>query len=407
MKKTKARNNSMIVRKATPEEQQRVNELFSIAFELPLETGPAQPDSDGRLHFWAAYEDGTDEMMSTFTITDFNIHFDGHSCKMGGIGGVATLPQYRRMGGIRGCFQQALPDMYANGYDFSYLYPFSTAYYRKFGYENCVRRYHTTVMLSMLKPPAVSGCAKLADSGRNDLKPAIRAVDAVLEDRYNMMVRHSLSDYGWVDKCSPAAKQEFTYVYFAGDGTPKAYTTFRMVVEPDGRNLVCNRFAFVDAEGYNGLMHVFQSMAADHQFVKFDIPSNPSTGYLMPEWSMGAAQWALWGAGMVRVVNVESVLKKAKYLGSGDVVLNIQDPQIPENTGRFRVEFRDGAAQSVTRTEAPADASMRINVFSALISGVSDLASAISYMPDLTVFGKEETLSKVFYPKPLMIADYF
>lgn len=396
----------MNVRKVTPEEQQRVNELFSIAFELPLESGPAEPNND-RLHFWAAYEDGTEEMMSTFTITDFNIHFDGHSCKMGGIGGVATLPQYRRMGGIRGCFQSALPDMYANGYDFSYLYPFSTAYYRKFGYENCVRRYHTTVMLSMLKPPAVSGVSKLADSNHNDLKPAIRAVDEVLEDRYNMMVRHSLHDYGWVDKCSPAAKQEFTYVYFAADGTPKAYTTFRLVLEKEDRNLVCSRFAFVDAEGYNGLMHVFQSMAADHLFVKFDIPSVPSTGYLMPEWSMGAAQWALWGAGMVRVVNVESVLKKAKYQSSGSVVLEIQDPQIPENTGRFQVAFQDGKALSVARTEAQPDASMRINIFSALISGVSDLASAAAYMPDLTVTGNEGDLAKVFYPKPLMIADYF
>lgn len=396
----------MNVRKVTPEEQQRVNELFSIAFELPLESGPAEPNND-RLHFWAAYEDGTDEMMSTFTITDFNIHFDGDSCKMGGIGGVATLPQYRRMGGIRGCFQSALPDMYANGYDFSYLYPFSTAYYRKFGYENCVRRYHTSVMLSMLKPPAVGGASKLADNSRNDLKSAIRAVDEVLEDRYNMMVRHSLDDYGWVDKCSPAAKQEFTYVYFAADGTPKAYTTFRLVLETEGRNLVCSRFAFVDAEGYNGLMHVFQSMAADHLFVKFDMPSVPSSSYLMPEWSMGAAQYALWGAGMVRVVNVESVLKKAKYQGSGSVVLEIQDPQIPQNTGRFQVVFHDGKALSVVRTEAQPDTSMRINIFSALISGVSDLASAAAYMPDLTVSGSESDLAKVFYPKPLMIADYF
>ena len=396
----------MIVRKVTPEEQQRVNELFSIAFELPLESGPAEPDND-RLHFWAAYEDGTDEMMSTFTITDFKIYFDGHSCKMGGIGGVATLPQYRRMGGIRGCFQASLPDMYANGYDFSYLYPFSTGYYRKFGYENCVRRYHTTVMLSMLKPPAVGGVSKLADSSRNDLKPAIRAVDEILEARYNMMVQHTMEDYGWVDKCSPAAKQEFTYVYFSQGGAPKAYTSFRMVVEPDGRNLVCSRFAFVDAEGYNGLMHVFQSMSSDHQFVKFDIPSVPSTGYLMPEWSMGAAQWALWGAGMVRVVNVESVLKKAKYLGTGRVVLEIQDPQIPENNGRFQVDFQDGKALSVARTEAAPDSSMRINIFSALISGVSDLASAMAYMPDLTVTGHESDLAKVFYPKPLMIADYF
>ena len=80
-------------------------------------------------------------MMSTFTVSDFTVQFDGSPCQLGGIGGVATLPQYRRRGGIRACFREALPDMYGSGYDFSYLYPFSTAYYRKFGYENCVQKY--------------------------------------------------------------------------------------------------------------------------------------------------------------------------------------------------------------------------------------------------------------------------
>ena len=89
------------------------------------------------------------------------------------------------------------------------------------------------------------------------------------------------------------------------------------------------------------------------------------------------------------------------------MVLEIQDPQIPQNTGRFQVVFHDGKALSVVRTEAQPDTSMRINIFSALISGVSDLASAAAYMPDLTVSGSESDLAKVFYPKPLMIADYF
>ena len=31
-------------------------------------------------------------MMSNFVINDYDVRFDGHACKMGGIGGVATLP---------------------------------------------------------------------------------------------------------------------------------------------------------------------------------------------------------------------------------------------------------------------------------------------------------------------------
>ena len=105
----------MIVRKTRSEESIRVNELFAIAFEQPMEKGPATEEERGLCH-WAAFEENAGEMMSTLTVTDFSVGFDGHLCKMGGIGGVATLPQYRRRRGIRGCFQAALPDMYGAGF---------------------------------------------------------------------------------------------------------------------------------------------------------------------------------------------------------------------------------------------------------------------------------------------------
>ena len=80
----------MIVRKTAPEEARRVNELFAICFEMPYTNCPADPEKDDATH-WAAFdEDG--EMMSTFTVSDFTVQFDGSPCKMGGIGGVATLP---------------------------------------------------------------------------------------------------------------------------------------------------------------------------------------------------------------------------------------------------------------------------------------------------------------------------
>lgn len=166
----------MIVRKTALEEARRVNELFAICFEMPYTNCPADPEKDDATH-WAAFdEDG--EMMSTFTVSDFTVQFDGSPCKMGGIGGVATLPQYRRRGGIRACFQRALPDMYGSGYDFSYLYPFSTAYYRKFGYENCVQKYGWAVDLSLLNPPKEGGSFRLAEKGC-PMTAEIRALDAI------------------------------------------------------------------------------------------------------------------------------------------------------------------------------------------------------------------------------------
>lgn len=91
----------MIVRKTALEEARRVNELFAICFEMPYTNCPADPEKDDAAH-WAAFdEDG--EMMSTFTVSDFTVQFDGSPCKMGGIGGrgdPAPVPPPGRYPGV-------------------------------------------------------------------------------------------------------------------------------------------------------------------------------------------------------------------------------------------------------------------------------------------------------------------
>lgn len=395
----------MIVRKATAEDGPRIDELFAIAFEEPLKRSKEPRQEDPKVHSWAAFSDEGD-MMSAFCVSDFTIQFDGHHCKMGGVGGVSTLPQYRRRGGIRGCFEKALPDMYQTGYDFSYLYPFSTEYYRKFGYECCVQKLLVTVDLGLLKVPQLDGYFRLAEKN-NPMREEIRYLDYQWECRYNMMVIHGDEAYNFTEKFDPAVDQEFTYVYYDAQGTPKAYTTFVKTDHRDGRNLVCTWLFFADAEGFQGLMSLFKSLAADHRYVKFILPADTAMQYLMPEWSLGSAQFALQAAGMVRVINVKSVLEKAKYQGTGSVVLEIRDNQIPENNGRLAVSFQDGEAAAVTVTQDEPDAVLDVPAFSALIAGVSAFEDARRWMPGVQVKNGQAPLDRVFYRKNLMLVDYF
>ena len=153
-------------------------------------------------------------------------------------------------------------------------------------------------------------------------------------------------------------------------------------------------------------MRLFKSLSSDHRFVKFSTPANPAMQYFMPEWSLGAVSWSVQSAGMVRAVNVESVLKKARYIGSGSVCVAVQDGQIPENNDSFTVTFADGRAVSVARG-GEADMVMTAPTFSALIAGACDFAEAKAALPGLEVRKENPCLNQVFFRKPLMIADYF
>lgn len=396
----------MIVRQTTPIEKRRTEELFAIAFEYPLEAhSPEEPEPTG-FHCWAAFDEPGGEMMSTLSVTDFQMNFDGHICQMGGMGGAATLPQYRRKGGIRGCFEAILPWMYETGYDFSYLYPFSTAYYRKFGYECCVQKMSVALHLGLLKPEAVEGSFALADLS-SPMTEEIRQIDRILENRFNGMVCHSDEFYAWTKKQNPAVTQEFTYVYSDRNHTPKAYTTFRKQDQPDGRNLICSRFQFVDREGFQGLMQLFKRLSTDHMYAKFHLPAHCSVEYLFPEWSLGAVRTSLEHAGMIRVIHVENALRKAAYLGSGKISLQIQDPQIPQNNAVFQVLFEDGQAYSVERTTEAPDIVLSISSFSAMLAGTMDFSDAAMWMSEIEIRNPHAPFRQIFYRKPLMICDYF
>ena len=196
-------------------------------------------------------------------------------------------------------------------------------------------------------------------------------------------------------------------MWFDEDNIPRAYTTFRLANEPDGRNLVCSRFFFTNSDGFQGLLGLFKSLASDHTYLKFDTPVLPALQYLMPEWSLGAVSWTLQAsAGMVRVINAKRVLEKARYRGTGKFTLEIRDPGIPQNSGCYTVTFANGAAESVERSQEEADAVMDISTFSALICGVCNWADAKDSFRGLELC-RDECFSQVFYRKPLMICDYF
>lgn len=395
----------MLIRPITKEERLQSARLFAIAFESPFDPNDLMPFAQEPV-IWAAFDEESGEMTSTVYVTDYQVQFDGGRFKMGGIGGVASLPQYRRAGGIRACFQSALPAMYREGYVFSSLYPFSTAYYRKFGYERCVQRYLTVLDLRQLRPAAFSGSFQLARGG-DALLPAVRQLDEAWEARYNMMVQHTAADYRWLLEADPAGKQEFIYAAFSEAGEPLGYAAFKKQDEPDGRNLVCSRFRFSGKDGFAALLHLFSRFASDHRFVKFRLPCSTAMQYLLPEWSLGAARWELQGAGMVRVVNAEAALRAARYRGSGSVTLRLHDAQIEENNTCFAVRFEDGRAVSVARADAQPDAALEISTFSALLCGVCDFAEARQYFSGLEVLHDAAPLEQTFFRKPLYIEDYF
>lgn len=409
----------MIVRRIKPEECKRTQQFCSLAFEYKMEEHDKDAqevynkivtDPQGRLDlnplaWWAAFEDDDRTMLSTFAAIPFRANFDGNNMLMFGIGGVSTLPQYRRCGGIRHCFEKALPDMYEQGATFSYLYPFSTAFYRKFGYELGVERDRYKLKFAGMPKVRVDGTCHLLEPGV-DLKADIRRVYEVWQNRYNLMTIDEDIEYLWVDKADPFRDVEYTYIYRSNAGEAKGLVTYKPVIDEGDRTLACSRFYFTDLEGFHGILGLLTTLAADHSHFTLYLPTDVELGQLLPEWSFGMVNQRREQFGMVRVVNVEKALTMARMRGTGSLVMDITDQQIVQNNGRFEVTFENDATTSVIRTDAPADITLTIQDFSRLLSGRYDL-TALPYLPQISIACAPEKAAKVFYKKPMFITRYF
>ena len=405
----------MIARKIREEEFKRVDELFSVSFnskydndktpEEVIEEVKKNPDSREAI-FWqeryAAFEDDDKTMMSTFIISPMLCNFDGNEVAIDGVGGVATLPQYRRRGGIRECMKVFLNDSFKAGHELSYLYPFSTAYYRQFGYELGLEVNEYTRNLKFMPKFEVKGHCELCEPDNNHLDD-IKKIHKALEDKYNLFIKNRDYEWGFITETSPFKDLVYTYIYKNESGDPRGFMTFAL---DSGRVLVCRRFACLDKEAFMGLMNLAKGFASDHPSIKFLLPMDWFILDFFPEWSLGAGDVNNQIRGMVRVVDVKKVLLKAKYKGDGTIRIKVSDNIIEENNQTFTVSFKDGKAVSVEEGRGDYDVAMPITDFSRLIVGCLE-TEKIDFLMNVDVKCDKNLLSQVFYKKPVLIMEPF
>lgn len=161
-----------------------------------------------------------------------------------------------------------------------------------------------------------------------------------------------------------------------------------------------------------GFLSLVKTMASDHVRVLFTIPSCETMEFLVKEWSLGAFSESLLPLGMVRAVNVESVLRKAAYRGTGKLILGIKDAVIPENNGNYWIRFTNGALTALERVdkEQPPQISMDISDFSHGIFRGFLPGEIINYdsveILDQKVM-QNGVLEQIFYSKKNFIMEYF
>ncbi len=389
------------VRKLTAKERFEATLISTVAFHMRMEDPEKSREKSEKetMEDWGAFgEDG--RMMARILNHRFDSWLDGRLAANGGIGAVSTLPEYRNAGAVRAIFEKLIPEAYRNGEVFSTLYPFSHAFYRKFGYETVRWRNDYEFAPSVLCEYRFDGTAELWKPG----DPAGEYTElynrfaasynlAIRRDDERMLEEHLKGEY-YKDR-------KFAYL-LRETGRPVAYLIFQDIRHDPAAILSVEDLAWDGRAGMNAILGFLGRFTADYGTIRLFLPACLELFSLIRSPRAYDISQIARQDYMIRAINARRMLEILQKPEDSHFTIRIEgDAYIPENNGTWEV-----CGELVNPTDRAPDLTVSIQAFGQLAAGAVSLSEAM-YRPDVDVAGNEETLARVFIRKPILVEDHF
>lgn len=397
----------MIIRKINPEEFITAEMIETIAFVATSDfdeklKNPTE-HCEGCENVWAAFTDDN-VMTSRMTVIPFTMMFDGNEVKMAGIGGVASLPEYRNAGGIRNIFTEVMKEMREKEQVFSYLYPFSHKYYRKFGYEMCYDRRAVKFPLSALKDRNPTGSLTFFKKD-DDIKAYTNIYWQFINNKNLSIVRDEKGFKEFINK-DPYKTRQYTYLWHNKEDEPKSYITFLGNPRENdlGTQMNIREFAWVDTEGLHGMLSCLGRFDAQYDEVFWEAPDIVDLYSIISE--PYDLKVLLQCGGMNRIIDVKKALELIKApCGEGRAVIAVTDLFLDWNNKSFEIIWGGGQLKVKEALTEP-DVTVSVQTLVKLVCGYFTPNTA-EMSGQLNIVKNKENLNKLFYKKSLYITDRF
>lgn len=302
--------------------------------------------------------------------THFEVDLAGITYQMSGVGYVASYPESAGHGGIGAIMKEAFKDMRAAGETLSYLAPFSSTFYRRFGYEGAFDQVEHRLAASAF--PKVPQRNTGVTVHRVPFRAAIPAMQEVYE-RSSDATRGGLrrADWWWLNLADHYPDREVAvamlgerptgYVIYQREAT--TFRIFEQFHDDLDALLALARFIGGHRTAYQEFVYTTGNPESLH-----DLLPDPSVLHTTVRPYM-----------MARIVDVADFMQRYPYQTSdlAPVLIAIQDDYIPENAGVWQLALDDGQA-SFTRAKGTPQITLSIQQLVKATFGVRSLQDAYS-----------------------------
>lgn len=335
-------------------------------------------------HYWieqsttlGAYDDK--KIVGQLLILPLNITVHGVSYKMGGIGFVATYPEYRQQGIIKRLMTEALQKMRDNGQTISVLAPFSVSFYRYFGWELFFEKLHYTIPQTMF--PSLG--KQVDDMKRMSFEWLDPVLFQMIKDFHNAqaIIRNGgmVRDDGWWKRLERRSPDSHFAVYFQGNNL-EGYIRYTI---RDG-TFTIQDFIVANLLAEQAMWRYMTSHAASVSSITGVTSNHYPFGFYFkePQFKREVIQDV-----MIRVVDVYAFMQQYPWKDIQETLtIRIEDPFCLWNEHVYQIN-KNGQV-SIIETNSVSDKHMLtlpINLFSAMMAGYLSVKETVVYANQPTV----------------------
>ncbi len=386
----------MIIRNLVHGDLDQHEQVASLAFVYRYADGDELVMSDGV--FIGAFLDDDETLIANMEVEDFELAFNGQKITCGGIGAVATRPEYRRNGAVKQIFNFYYETN--TKHDVSVLYPFSTLFYRRLGYAKAGQFVNLEMPFSHIDFVAREFNVELYNGKQADELYAFHNRNA-LKTNLTFM-RHS--DRYFKDK--PYEQLGYTYMGRNASGAVDGYVTFRC--DRPASKIFVSELAFENKQALFNLLGFLRTYDGNFKTIVIDrLPVWSPLFDILPNTAKECNR-TMRDMGSVRILRLEKILNMAWYPEAHGKFSFYSDDTIVENRGIFDVEYENGKAIVTRRKDGAYDIKLDAAAVSALVLlGHDGDYDDLSYWQGVEIVNRNPDLLRAFPRKRTYFTDDF
>jgi len=351
------------LRALTQDDRAQLPQLMNDAFgrgriaTLPSPDEPAKPQS----LCWGIFDGG--RLVAAATIHDLTLLWGDTPFRMGGVAGVACVTDQRGRGHVGRLLKHSLVEMRAAGQPLGGLYPFSYAFYRRYGWEWVGEKRRYTVPLSEI--PSYPEATNTSMVTVDDVLPELKECYARYARRYRGMTdRMPENPNYWNGLQQRDNRQTYVFAYRnpsndslpfregvgVGSNTIDGYLSFRF--PDDGDTGQIGDFFANTPEAYRGLMSMLHYYGTQLRKATWTAPVDDALPLHVMHQDLQSLSQPLF---MGRLVDIAAAFEKLTPPSTvtGKVVINVDDRHCDWNTGPLAIEAEGGHITVQRTTDEP------------------------------------------------------